>query len=89
MRRCVARRVQGPATWQTDYLQIVEGDHPVFDWIRVSGLRIVTDGLAADERDRFLDRYVPRLHALYPRGDDGRTLFPFKRLFIVAQAPLR
>lgn len=59
----------------------------MFDWIKVSGLRIVTDALAADERGRFLDLYVPRLHALYPRRDDGRTLFPFKRLFIVAQAP--
>lgn len=73
--------------WHTDYLQIVEGENPVFDWIKVSGLRIVTDALAADERGRFLDLYVPRLHALYPRRDDGRTLFPFKRLFIVAQAP--
>ncbi|ONC16552.1 hypothetical protein AQ911_01335 [Burkholderia pseudomallei] len=70
-------------------MQIAEGEHPALDWSRVSGLRIVTDGPAADERDRCLDRYVPRLHALYPRGDDGRTRFPFKRLFIVAQAPLR
>jgi len=26
--------------------------------------------------------------AAYPKEDDGRTLFPFRRLFILAQKPL-
>jgi trans-aconitate 2-methyltransferase len=29
--------------------------------------------------------YAARLREAYPRRPDGRTLFPFRRLFIVAQ----
>jgi len=71
--------------WETDYLQIVEGDDAVYDWIKASGLRAVTDHLEAGECTSFLAQYVPRLRKLYPNGADGRTLFPFRRLFIVAQ----
>jgi len=71
--------------WKTDYLQVVEGDDPVYDWIKASGLRAVTDHLDDSERGRFLAQYVPRLRKLYPNGPDGRTLFPFRRLFVVAQ----
>jgi trans-aconitate 2-methyltransferase len=31
--------------------------------------------------------YAQRLRAAYPRRPDGRTLFPFRRLFIVARRP--
>jgi trans-aconitate 2-methyltransferase len=71
--------------WETDYLQVVDGDDPVFEWIRASGLRTVTDHLEHAERARFVAQYLPRLRGLYPRRADGQTLFPFKRLFIVAQ----
>ena len=41
---------------------------------------------ALDETDReaFLAVYRERLRAAYPRRPDGHTLYPFRRLFMVA-----
>ena len=39
----------------------------------------------AQEQARFIYHYLMRVHAHYPQEDDGHTLFPFKRIFIVAR----
>ena len=42
--------------------------------------------LALDDAGKkgFLAAYAERVAAAYPRQPDGRTLFPFRRIFIVA-----
>jgi trans-aconitate 2-methyltransferase len=74
------------AIWETEYLHVLEGDTPVLDWVRGTGLRPILDALTdADERAEFIKRYQEKLAKAYPRRSDGRTLFPFRRLFIVAR----
>ena len=70
--------------WETEYLQVLEGNDPVLEWVKGTGLRPILEGLADDERQAFLDDYGQRLGETYPRRPDGRTLYPFRRLFIVA-----
>ena len=70
--------------WTTEYLQALEGEDPVLEWVSGTGLRPILNGLAGEERERFLDRYRAALRAAYPRRPDGTTLYPFRRLFIVA-----
>jgi trans-aconitate 2-methyltransferase len=70
--------------WETEYLHVLEGDHPVVEWTRGSALKPLLDALAADERTAFLADYTARIARAYPRRPDGRTLFPFRRLFLVA-----
>ena len=70
--------------WTTEYLQVLRGDDPVLEWVSGTGLRPILNGLAGEERTRFLDVYRPALRAAYPRRADGTTLYPFPRLFIVA-----
>jgi trans-aconitate 2-methyltransferase len=36
------------------------------------------------EREAFIAQYRSRLREAYPRRADGKTLFPFQRLFVVA-----
>ncbi len=99
LRREIARRwVLGPEAyfdllaadatrldiWTTEYLQVLEGEDPVLEWVSGTGLRPILNGLAGEERDRFLARYRPALREAYPRRPDGTTLYPFPRLFIVA-----
>lgn len=72
--------------WETEYLQVLSGDNAVLEWIKGSALVPVRDALAADEYTRFTDRYGALLRAAYSRRDDGSTLLPFRRLFIVARA---
>ena len=70
--------------WETEYLQVLEGDDPVLAWVSGTGLRPFLQPLDPGEREEFLADYRRRLHTAYPRRPDGKTLFPFKRLFVVA-----
>ncbi|OLF55515.1 methyltransferase domain-containing protein [Pseudomonas chlororaphis] len=70
--------------WETEHLQVVEGQSPIFDWVKVSALRPVLLALNEQERPWFLERYLARVRQHYPPEEDGRTLFPFKRIFILA-----
>jgi trans-aconitate 2-methyltransferase len=70
--------------WQTEYLQVLEGDDPVLAWVTGTGLRPILNGLDDRERPLFLAEYRKRLRQAYPPLTDGRTLYPFRRLFIVA-----
>lgn len=72
--------------WETDYLHVLDGDDPVLGWVRGTALRPVLDALAGSERDAFLAAYGAKLRKAYPRRADGKTLLPFRRLFLVAQA---
>lgn len=71
--------------WETEYLQVLDGDAPVLQWTRGTTLVPILERLRGEELDAFLAAYRARLEAAYPRRPDGRTLFPFKRLFIVAR----
>ena len=70
--------------WETEYLQVLEGADPVLEWVKGTGLRPIVNGLPDAERAIFLEEYARRLRAAYPARADGRTLYPFRRLFIVA-----
>ena len=70
--------------WETEYLHALEGDNPVVEWTRGSALKPLLDALEPPEREGFLADYGARMAAAYPRRPDGRTLFPFRRLFILA-----
>ena len=70
--------------WETEYLQVLEGEDAVYRWVSGTGLRPFLDALEGAERDAFIAEYKARLDTAYPRRADGRTLFPFQRLFVVA-----
>lgn len=71
--------------WQTEYLHVLEGEDPVLDWVSGAALRPATDALAGAERQAFLAAYGAKLKSAYPRRGDGKTLLPFRRLFMVAR----
>lgn len=73
--------------WETEYLQVLEGENPVLDWVSGTGLRPVLNGLSPEDRDRFLPQYAAALHDAYPTRPNGQTVYPFRRLFIVATKP--
>lgn len=70
--------------WESDYLHVLEGDDPVVEWTLGAGLRPYLAPLDEAERAAFLSHYRARIALAYPRRKDGATLFPFRRLFIVA-----
>jgi trans-aconitate 2-methyltransferase len=71
--------------WETEYLHVLQGENAVLEWTKGSAVRPLLDRIEAAQRPDFLAAYAERLRAAYPRRGDGMTLFPFRRLFIVAQ----
>jgi len=72
--------------WETEYAQIMDSADAVLEWVRGTGLRPFVARLDEAERAEFERRYLEKLRAAYATRADGRVLFPFRRLFIVAQA---
>ncbi|HLW91944.1 MAG TPA: trans-aconitate 2-methyltransferase [Roseiarcus sp.] len=73
--------------WQTTYVHALNGVGELVDWFRGSGLRPFLNPLDDDEREQFIARYMEELAAAYPSEPDGRVLFLYPRLFIVATKP--
>lgn len=75
--------------WRTTYIQRLtdrdDGEHPVVAWLRGAALTPFLAALSPAEQDAFVADYASRVAPAYPRGDEGTTLFPFSRIFIVAQ----
>jgi trans-aconitate 2-methyltransferase len=70
--------------WQTTYEHVMTGAEAIVEWVKGTGLRPYLDVLTADERPHFLDAYTRAIDAAYPPRSDGKRLFSFPRLFIVA-----
>jgi trans-aconitate 2-methyltransferase len=82
----LAPRARSLDLWETRYYHVLEGEDPVVEWTRGTTLRPVLDELSGPEREAFLDDYRRRVRNAYPRREDGRTVLPFERLFVVAVA---
>ena len=71
--------------WVTEYWHVMEGPSAIVAWIRGTGLRPFLAALADDaERVEFERQLLRGVEQAYPRQADGRVLFPFRRLFVVA-----
>jgi trans-aconitate 2-methyltransferase len=66
-------------------MHVLDGEHAVADWVQGSFLKPFLDALGVEEADSCLSEYRSRISRHYPALPDGTTLFPFTRLFIVAQ----
>ncbi|MCF3961782.1 trans-aconitate 2-methyltransferase [Streptomyces fuscigenes] len=77
--------------WETTYLQVLQGEDPVLDWVKGTALRPVLTELGAEDDGgaaaaAFIAEYRDALRKAYPPTPHG-TVFPFRRLFAVARRP--
>lgn len=70
--------------WETTYLHQLTGEHPVLEWITGTALVPVRERLDDDAWEQFRE-LIPLLRDAYPPRADGTTIFPFRRVFIVAE----
>ncbi|HEY0910234.1 MAG TPA: trans-aconitate 2-methyltransferase [Bradyrhizobium sp.] len=74
--------------WETEYLHVMPSAQAIVEWYKGTGLRPFLQGLASDElRERFIEEYLEQIRQLYPPRGNGRVLFPFRRLFMIAYRP--
>jgi trans-aconitate 2-methyltransferase len=72
--------------WTTDYYHIMESHSAILEMIRSTGLRPYVERLSDDdERKDFESLVFERIKQDYPIQENGKVLFPFKRLFFVAK----
>jgi trans-aconitate 2-methyltransferase len=71
--------------WETEYYHIVNSPQDIVTWFRGTGLRPFLEALESDnQRFQFEQQVLDGYTQAYPFQPDGRVLFPFRRLFIVA-----
>jgi trans-aconitate 2-methyltransferase len=71
--------------WETTYQQTLTGRDPIFEWVSGTMLRPILTQLPANDAARFSELCRRGLREAYPPQTDGTTLFPFRRLFVVAR----
>lgn len=84
--KLVARHSASVDIWETQYLQVLSGKDPVKEWTKGTWLRQFLDALDEADRPAFEDDYARRLRDAYPCLENCNTLYPFRRLFIVAKS---
>jgi trans-aconitate 2-methyltransferase len=71
--------------WETEYYHIVQNAQAIVTWFRGTGLRPFLEALESDEqRAQFEQQVLEGYTQAYPSQPDGRVLFPFRRLFMIA-----
>jgi trans-aconitate 2-methyltransferase len=73
--------------WSTTYLHVLQGPDAVLEWVRGTALRpflgALQDEGPAEAVQEFEASYGAALRAAYPMDGQGRTIFPFRRIFAV------
>jgi trans-aconitate 2-methyltransferase len=72
--------------WETIYYQVLEGDNAALEWVKGTALRGVLAKLDPGQQKRFLAQCAEKFSAAYPKTNGG-TLFPYRRMFVVAKRP--
>lgn len=70
--------------WHTIYNHPMDGAAGIVEWVKGTGLMPYLARVAPELHGQFLAAYEARLEKAYPRLADGKSLFRFPRLFIVA-----
>jgi trans-aconitate 2-methyltransferase len=81
----LAPRARHVDIWQTTYEHVMPDGAAIVEWVKGTGLRPYLDALSGDERAEYLEAYTEAIDKAYPPRIDGKRLFSFPRLFIVAQ----
>jgi len=70
--------------WQTTYEHVMADAQVIVEWLSGTALRPYLAALSNDEREPYLAQYRAALELAYPARADGKRLFKFPRLFVVA-----
>jgi trans-aconitate 2-methyltransferase len=71
--------------WVTEYIHVLPDAAAIVEWFKGTGLRPYLAALGTEpERDAFVAQIRDAIAAAYSVQPDGRVLFPFRRLFVIA-----
>jgi len=71
--------------WATEYLHVLDSAEGIVEWYKGTGMRPFLEALDSEaERERFTGEYLEAIRAEFPARTDGKVLFPFRRMFMLA-----
>ncbi len=71
--------------WHTVYYHVMDRHQDIIDWYSSSGLKAYLSLMPTEaDRQRFKEQVMHDCSASYPALWNGKILFPFKRLFMLA-----
>ena len=71
--------------WETEYCHVLESAESILEWMLGTGLRPFLAGLATEpDREGFLSELREQTAKIYSTRPDGKVLFPFRRIFVIA-----
>lgn len=74
--------------WETTYAHVLPpSKDSVLEWVKGTGLTPVLARLNEEEAREFCAEYSDKLNVAYPVRPWG-VVFPFRRIFVVARAPM-
>ncbi|MEY4583335.1 MAG: hypothetical protein RL701_8038 [Pseudomonadota bacterium] len=80
----LAREARSVDIWLTRYEHVMPDAAAIVEWVKGTGLRPFLEALHEERRPAYLADYERAIDAAYPVRADGRRLFSFPRLFMVA-----
>lgn len=71
--------------WETNYMHIMDSHLAILEMIRSTGLKPFIDSLKSEEDKKdFEEQVLNEIKKDYPIQQNGKIIFPFKRLFFTA-----
>ena len=71
--------------WVTDYYHEMDSQENILDFLKGTALHPYMDMLEEKEQKKFLNEVLNNLKRAYPCQNNGKVLFPFKRLFLIGE----
>jgi trans-aconitate 2-methyltransferase len=72
--------------WETHYMHQMESHSSILEMIRSTGLKPYLEVLQTDrDKSDFEQQVLQNISVDYPVHENGKIIFPFKRLFLLAQ----
>lgn len=84
----MSRYFETIALWESSYMHVMASHDAILEMIRSTGMKPYLERLDGEEEKRDFEKQVRHeILADYPIQEDGRVLFPFKRLFFIGNKP--
>jgi trans-aconitate 2-methyltransferase len=83
--RVLSPNAPGLNLWEIEYLQIMGNARAILDWVRSTAMRGYLERLTDESRrQEFEEMCLREFEKSYRAEEDGKVLFPYRRMFIIA-----
>ncbi|MGT2907579.1 methyltransferase domain-containing protein [Streptococcus dentiloxodontae] len=80
----LAAKSSNYSLWETTYFHVMPSHQSILDWYQGTGLRPHLSQLSSREQQLFCQELLMMIEEAYPVQKNGEILFPFPRLFFIA-----